>query len=291
MQQKDQQLPTYPALAKCVIIDARFKSRKKVAKDVAATELFESIVEACCVADGKEIALSSPADIIVIGPSVSEDKAFDFINFVKGNMHSPDCAILAISHAQTTKPDVFIAHGAQEAIDSDSSLRQLFDAIIRAVIRMNENNPWGSILLEQLGDETIYLQQVFPERSGTISVVGGELDEKEETVVVAGDGDLFDSMFDDETGALSQILKDVNEGTFGLLDDGTLTQEARARVLAMVDGILAGFPDSPQTQALRNFLERAITDWVIDVTISGEKVARREFRKKIDRFRTSRAGV
>ena len=78
----DAEQPHYPALERCVLIDARMGSRIEIIKDIKASALFDTIAEGKSLNDARSILTWTDVDACFLGPSVSPEKAIDLIKEV-----------------------------------------------------------------------------------------------------------------------------------------------------------------------------------------------------------------
>lgn len=126
MKSEGQKQPSdYPTLIRCVVLDSRFTSRKKLAKDIGCTNLFELIVHAPSLEDGPSIVASSQVDLCIVGPSMTDSKAKSFLDSVTSNNSSEETAFLAITGKENTDAIQFFKHGVHEVLESYSSIEEL----------------------------------------------------------------------------------------------------------------------------------------------------------------------
>lgn len=155
----------YNALCRCLVIDARHGSRQQLMKFLFSGQLFDDIVDAKSLDGGKQFLKMNQTDACVIGPSTTVSTGLKFIAEMSKSAFSEDCAYLAIVESGSDSFEQYANGGAHWVLETGYSRKSLFEAIINAVVRANENSPWRGVLISQLEAKGISIEDLFPTRA------------------------------------------------------------------------------------------------------------------------------
>jgi hypothetical protein len=262
---KHEGLPRYPALARCVLIDARFSSRLAISKDIKATLLFEEVLEATSIPHGLELLAEVSADVCVLGPSLSSDKACEFLSAARESSCAEDCAFIAIVEHAEEVPRLNGAH-AHKVLTKPLSKHQLFDGMVEAVVRANENSPWRAIFAATGGK----LSPLPP------APIIGRFPQLDAVAV---------SVLSDTSGFLPEVVSGIERGQFALDISGNPTRQSELAIAAHVEQLLGEDAELDDlTQEFKAYLADALLVWLVDVHSMEEKAATRKLRARLGRF-------
>lgn len=145
---KEEEIPKFPSLATCLLIDASHKSRAEITKDIKASSLFEEIIEAKSLEDALERIQIRSFDACLVGPSVSLDLVNPFIRKAKPRSYAKDCALVAIIKRDNDPSSLTDAH----AIVKIPCTRQaFFEAVVRGVLLAGAGQGWPGVKLSDDG--------------------------------------------------------------------------------------------------------------------------------------------
>jgi hypothetical protein len=141
MSKDEIKLPNYPALAAVLLVESRFGSRQALEKDLSATDLFLERKTAQSLATAKLTLELEHIDVLVVGPSLSNNAKDELLTWASANARSKDCAFLLIYET----PPESVPPLAHSYAVKPLTKASLFDAIVRGVVRVNKDSPWQAI--------------------------------------------------------------------------------------------------------------------------------------------------
>ncbi|MDD2941420.1 MAG: hypothetical protein PHC51_00495 [bacterium] len=145
-----------PKLACCIVIDARFSSRQDLLERLRSFRMFDVVVEAKSFADGLAMLGREKVNVCVLGPTVSLEKAEQFIIQSKeqGGV-SESCAYLVMM-SQRTGAEAEIRRLAHGVVFSASSAEEFEHGLVQAVIKADTHGSWARFLNgERFGGEEV----------------------------------------------------------------------------------------------------------------------------------------
>lgn len=262
--------PQFPALHMCVIIDARHSSRMDMIRDLKASNLFENIVEAKSIDDGRKIISGHAADALLLGPSVSLAKATSFLQAAKSESLSKDCALVAILPRDTTVVERETSHrmqllsaGAHGVIETPCTKMAFTEQMVRAVVKANANSPWTGILLNA-------------EKNGIDPFSGAKS---------APRADSLSSVASKASPDLRAILESIESGEYELDANGKPTRKTMAAISKLVDSMLAQREAQSATPKFKQFFEEILVQYFLDLKQYGARDAVNELREKLATYR------
>ncbi len=274
--------PEYPALCRCVLIDARHASRSVLLKDIASTALFERIAEGTSLQNGLYMIENQEADACFIGPSISPRKAAEFLVRAKQRMLSKDCALIAIMNREedsAVAEQVLLTSGAHSLVKRPCSRMALADGIVRAVVLANSGSAWAGIFYgsghqNAVVDASAVLTMqplTLPEQEA-VTVPTTEL---ERTVVSVIPSASFVH--------LKGILGGIESGVFRLDPQGHPTPATRSEVLRVCEEILP-LPEKEEGEngvRFRKLFKEALLQWVVDLILTDEEAATEKLKASL----------
>jgi hypothetical protein len=252
--ESEEDIPRYPALACCVAVDSRIRSRQGLVRELTDTQLFQSVLEASSFSEAACLLREKEVDTCVIGPSILPESANSLMDQLSGRSRSRDCAFLVLSPS----PSEPYEGPAHYYATYPCARAKLVGALVQAVIRANANSPWAPI-------HNLLTGRSLPE--------GGDAPPIEEAGGLPS-----------ETGErLAQVMKvaaRLQFGTFLFKPDGTATSTTANAVRQLVDDFCPG--DGSQTrEGLRTGLELAFYQWLRDSRTGSKKAATEKLRRAI----------
>jgi hypothetical protein len=251
----------YPALAKCVVIDARFGSRLDIVKDLKATDLFESIIEAKFVNNGLTILARGGVDACFFGPTIARETAGKFIVQAAKIPLAGDCAYVAVLPDESADAHELDKSGIHGFITKPFSKRAFADMIVRSVIAANANGVWAGIAISDLG-------------SKADSVLGLENPGmKLATAVMSRASD-----------SIKSIIADYRAKKFGLDQYGEPTPETAQAIGRIVAEAVSSFQLAGELAEFADFFRRSLNEWFVELVTTNEKISQANLRRRMLSF-------
>jgi hypothetical protein len=240
------ELPRYPALAKAFLLEARHSVRIELVKDLKASLLFDYVVEATSIGNGLGMIEAQEGDAYFIGPSVTKERVFEFLEKGDKAKLSKDLAFVVIADTLLEGPEEFLEKGAHGVIRRPYSKAVFTEGTIRAVIAANGNGAWATMVKKQGGQ---IFEGVDGVGSGSIIVKPMKTFPYEELagkLVAYIKGGV--QLSDDE---LSSIQK---------CGDNDVKQFNRS----IVDAFVGKTPNVPggNIEAFKTFFEKSLNEWI-----------------------------
>jgi len=222
-------IPSFPPLNACLLIDSRMSSRKELKAYIDSTNLFENVVEPDSLTSGISIISKREIDTCVLGPSLKGDKVDGFFADLKASNYSGDCAFLLVT-----------AEGGSEILDVHSKItfpctRKTFnDGIIEALKKANRAGLVVSKRLDPLTGEPFSLKDIFEKLLASSNTESIASEAKLETLSSKGAGK---SEIPSRISDLADALKSLELDSLGFETDGRPTMLTQERIRTLTDGL------------------------------------------------------
>jgi len=280
LKKEEFELPQFPALEKCIIVDARHSSRNELVKDLSASTLFLKMIEAKSIANGLGMMEAQTTDALCVGSSVSVEAACELISRAKVVAASADCAYLAVLEAGSAGREALLAAGAHSVIEKPYSRMRLFEKVVEAVVKANANSSWAS-LYNKCVENGIFGTVLIKEQPPAVNELG--------SVVVLEDKVLTEAMqkaMAASTEGFKGILLGIESGQYNLDPSGAPTRRTREAIATLVDEMLGLDPELEQgALKFKRFFAEAALQWMLDLVKSDQKQATENFRLRLLTFK------
>jgi len=264
--------PQFPALSMCLIIDARHSSRSEIVRDVKASNLFETIVEAKSLDDGKRIISNHNSDACFIGPSVSRASASNLVKRLSESTMSKDCAFIVILNNEDKDDLELISAGCHQLIRLPCSKMKFSEGVVRGVITANMNSPWTGILLnaEKSGID-LFEEPGSPTKKRSTD---------QEKLSISG----LNAIFPEVASEMQNVLTNIESGNYGLDEGGKPNAATSSAITSLVSGMLGNRDLGTKNDSVRQFLESALLQWFLDLKTLSQQQATQSLKKKLTAF-------
>lgn len=284
----DAQLPHFPALTKCILIDARYASRMELIKDLKASALFEEVVEAKSLIDGLAMLEMQEVDAIFLGPSVTFEKAAEFIQQGIKRGRSKDCAFVAVISPENQERELYEKSGVHGIIQRPFSRHVFTENVVKAIVKVNAGSPWKGILLNAKVSEPSTPNSNKNEQIGPAQdrlYVTAPLSSAPEVVP---ENDILVRVLATTTPALKQIIERIENGELGIDLYGTPDEKATQAIRALVEHICQDHEQGGESAGgggkFREFLEGALQEWFVDVVTVSQRAAAENLRQRLQMY-------
>ncbi len=272
-------VPQFPALAKCILVDARHGSRSELVKEINASGLFLAIVEAKSVQNGLGMLENLHTDALILGPTVSVATMVDFLAEAKKCALSDDCAYLAVLDAEASDEQVqkLLQEGAHNVIRRPFNRLRFFEAVVQAIVKANANSPWTSL----------YKQGVEQGIFGAIQVVDAkpEVDIGAVTQVVEPEkqaASVTTVTMNSSTERLREIIMGLERGLYALDPTGAPTRRTVDALNEVAKEMLGSSTlGDPEVDVFHSFIIGALREWFVDLVQEDKMVATEKLRKTL----------
>lgn len=299
---EEEMLPRYPALAKCVLIDARHSSRTEVIKDIKASELFEVITEAGSIDHGLDIIRHQPVDACLLGPTISPARLADFLRVGRAQTFAKDCAFIVMVEKDTGTHEDLLAAGAHGLVQRPCTKMQFFDSVVRAVVAANAGGTWAAIYKKSGGHQFLFDQPAEAKARGSAVASGSAGPEQASGGEHVPDGEhatptealeeltgepmpeeLQQAMYAAISASGVEKLKTIVEGMLRgefLLDGmGHPTKKTAAAIRQLTDEVIKDTPEMDDTtMQFKQYFEHSLLQWFIDLVRLNQKEATEKLR-------------
>lgn len=159
---EEEHLPRFPALSRCLVLDASHKARIALVSMLKSCFLFEDIMEASSVDDGGRKVCNINYDACIIGSTISQDLAHNFLETYKKQTLAKDCAFICIVRDGFGDPMAYPqAHGV---VVIPCVKQKMFEGMARAILTASNGVGWpgvklaedGSIMLLENGEWKVF---------------------------------------------------------------------------------------------------------------------------------------
>ena len=263
-QEKAAALPDFPALGCCVLVDARYSSRLDIIKDLKASLLFEEILEAKSLSDAEVLLNRHRPDACFIGPSVTPDRAIEFITEGKKKDGLGDCAFIALINADSAVRENLLNNGAHRVIERPYSKYLFVKEVIGAIITANAGHPWKALAvsLGLIQDDDLSTPAINP------------------LLASAHPADNADGRTSPDVNKLLSALNFSELASTG----GAPSLETIEKIKGLINSLLPERADDASLQELRLFLEGEIHHWITDQQVVSREMATKNLKRKIGLF-------
>ena len=310
---QEQELPQYPSLARCILIDARHGSRFELSKDLRSSLLFSQVFEAKSLSGALSTLEFEEMDACFLGPSVTPDKAFDFLKRAKDSVRSKDIAFIAVlNRGEEDNEEKLLGAGVHGVVKRPCTKLKLFDWVVRAVVAANGNGAWAAIF-KQSGHDKLEIADVFavkPKGDVTVNSTAPSSERNENNAAAPAavqppksnaasaspqhSNAIEDVMFAAITKAaapeLQEIVKGIESGEYRLDPAGNPTGRAKEAIAKLVAGVVDKVdPKDSETERFAGFFEMALLQWFIDLIKTDAQEATSRLRQTLLTFKPADA--
>lgn len=284
MESQISDLPEYPALECCLIVEAHFATQKALMQALKASCLFDSIIPAQSITDALKIMSLQAFDATFIGAGLSVDKAKRFIVDSQEQSFAKDCAYIAMVPEGSEAFESFLEFGAHWVLELGYTKREFFDAVVKAVVKANANSPWKGILMSSLGANEASLEALFPTR---------RKDAKEEDIVALSSAKNRISAAEREALISKAVLQADNNmlEVFEMIKSNSqLSRASRSQLVAkklreIIEALLSETKDLPENLRHKRIAEDILSDWVINLDYYSLEDATEKLRSMLKLFK------
>lgn len=139
----EKDLPQYPALASCLLVESRLGSRHELEKDLKSMDLFVELKVSKSLSAARLTLELEDIDCCVFGPYLTPSSIRELLSWAPEHAKSKDCAYIVIS--EEGSEERFIDDGAHSQVWRPLTKAKFFDAVVRAVVAANKNSSWKSV--------------------------------------------------------------------------------------------------------------------------------------------------
>lgn len=251
----------FPALSKCLLIDARWSSRQDLAKDIKASALFDTIIEAKYVDEGITLLRKEIIDACFFGPTVSKTTIIDFLKKSSSIVTAEDCAFISILRDdEESELQPLLDNGIHGAICQPYSKKAFADMVVRAVVSANKDGIWAGISL-LLGDNKDEDQAA-----------------RDEMLRFAA------SALRRATKGLNDIIALYRSKHYGLDEYGEPSTETLGALEKITEEILGALSSDEVPDGFRSHFRQSIKQWFVDVVETNPRMAQEKLRKHLFSF-------
>ncbi len=148
-QTEEASLPQFPALARCIVIDASHGSRISLVSNIKKCFLFEQIMEATSVSDAGKKICSINFDACILGPRISPSMANEFIVTYKPQALAKDCAFIQVVNEGTE--DTNVSPDAHGIVVIPCKRSVMFEGMAKAILIASKGVGWPGVKLSEDG--------------------------------------------------------------------------------------------------------------------------------------------
>jgi len=253
-----------PALSRCLLVDASFRSRKLIVGSLKASTMFEEIVEGKSLNDGLEQLAMRPFDALFLGPSLQIERSDAFFGQAKRVSLAKDCAFVSIFR-DTLEGSTLVENSIAHVTVSDKATKRLFtESIVRAVLLACDESPWPGVRLDGDGNLMVSEKGVWRKVGGKIEAISPEA---------------RDPQSPDLSSLLTPKVLETLANACGERVEAE-TPEELSRLLGKIlvsDGVGDSSVDDPLSVATR----RVVQEWALDKDYMGIKEASKVLKRKL----------
>lgn len=269
---------SFEPLQLIVVIESRFSVRQEVTQQIRALGLFEEVVEAKSVNDGRSILDIRAVDCCVFGLGLNEAAAIEFVQQAKEATLSKYCGYIKMTSVieKLEYPDAFDA-----ILEMPADKPKLAACVVAAILNSSKGAPWHETIADSGISEKELLDTIRLGRSPTTAPAAPS------TKVITTNTNLGG------TQPLEQLSKSgTRRIPFGPplaqiisgLDDQKIAKLGAKEVDEMADLISKKIgielPRSPSGADPADAMKQYVKDWLTDrKTLSGYQAFRKLARK------------
>lgn len=254
-----------PPLPRAFVVDSRFSSRFKVIEELKLSKLFSEIVGPFSLADAKKQLRHNKFSAGIIGPTISEKAALDFLKSPK--LLNDKTGVIALVSPTQTRQGLLQTGVIRDIVPVSKLRRDLVPSLVRAVVAADPKSAWKSLALEQglLGD--VEIEESEQAETSSQSMV-------EEVLTLS-------------IGSLREVLARLRSKEFKLDSNGELSTPTARAIESVVDNVVEGlisrkaFSFGAFPLDFRPKLSKAFTRWVKDVIQKGTNEATASLKEEL----------
>jgi len=264
-------LPDYPALASVLIVDSRLSARNELQKDITGTSLFLEVKTAQSLATAKLTLEMESIDVLILGSHLSRPSAEELIKWAIENSRLKECAFVSVCENRPAK----ILAGAHSAVWKPLTKAKLFDAIVRAVVTVNKDSPWGTIFKNSEFHRQFDSEAMSPLLASSAKrEISDEVLKSPETLL--GFGDLLKA-------TPEQVKAVFREKRLLFNSSGDPTPELRIAAVKFLDAL---FPSGvTENERFMKLCTKAVYSWFENAPLGGIKEANEQLKITIWQFK------
>lgn len=254
----DEDIPRFPALARCLIIESSHRLRNEVIKEIQTAQIFESILEAASLDDAEKKISTISFDACVLGPSTNPETGKEFIN--KKLALSKDIAFIYVVKFEVDDAPYIGAHGIAK---TPSIKKKTLTDFAKAILTANKNLAWPGIKLNEDG-------QIMMLDGAEWKVIKSDDDKKEtrkalsENFKLSGDKESIEKFCD------------------------SINTTPKSRIEAIIKSLILESSNT-DTQEFASYFLQAINEWKTDMTFMTLKEASSALKERLLIFDKSRS--
>lgn len=253
--EEESNLPRFPALARCLVIDASHKARTSLVSSIKSCFLFEDIMEASSISDGGKKVSNISYDACIIGSTVSLDMARDFLDKFKTKTMAKDCAFICVIRDGDGDPMAYPqAHGV---VVIPSVKQKMFESMARAILIASNGVGWPGVKLSEDGSIMLLENGAWKVFSDCEPVV--VRDELPPGFVLSGDRDSIEKFCE------------------------SIPRTPRDKIEKIITGLLAGSGSMTSDPFIPYFIA-AIKEWQADLKFMSLKEASQALKARLLSF-------
>lgn len=254
-QDKIKKLIAVPTLKTCLLVDSRFSSRRQILADLEETKMFEDVVVASSLEAGLEEMVAHQANSCVIGPSVTINRAMDFIERGR-ELPTPESgktAFIGIVRPDQPEAQLIFAESLDGLMEYPYAKEILTETLLESVAKAVPDGPWAKFL-------------------ATVN------DRKPEVSALSL------AMWEAASSSLKEIALGVRTGIYGLDSVGRITIDTENAIRMLTAQCLRGHSDTPDYRRFKDFVTECIREWTLDTILESEASATSRLKEKLLSF-------
>ena len=262
------------AFSQGLIVDSSFDSRLKLSRDVQALGLFERVIDAKSLLHGLDLLKSKSPDAVVIGPSVSRERAIDFITRAKKIPNAVQCAYIAVvnqsrhnSSDNSSGLTNFGIHGVIQRPYTKGAFSQIVAQAVREASGRTLKEPTRIYEIDAPFEMTLTDE---PERAFVLSDAQSSIS--------------LCRAIEQAASGLREVATLITAGKLGLVSNGLPDERTKRTILDVIAKTLSQSPESSselnKDDSFDHFFSVSLSEWFEDrVRNSADKATERLRRK------------
>lgn len=281
------EIPQYPPLNSCILIDSRMGSRIELKSYINSTHLFENLIEPESLNAGFKMVTENEIDSCIFGPSVQSEKVKSFLYDLKVSDYKSDCAFLS-TYRDGEKQEIEGIH-AQVVFPCT---RQVFNtSILLALQNANGGELPVSKRKNPITGEPIFIKDAIAkldlgEGKSLYSYSPSQLPIQDKIQASTSDKASIET-FSKQASELAKALADIEPHNLMFRPNGTPSGVTTETIQTLVQKL---FPNHERQKGVVDFkltLEQLLYIWIQNATQYGRKVANAKLREGILSFFSS----